>query len=484
MKKLLILLLVVSFFGTSLKGQLGAIDAGFTIGEGVEGTFRRVEKVVQQPDGKLLIGGWFTAFDGSPAMYLVRLNTNGTRDTQFNSAIEQSFNGLVNDIVIQPDGKILIGGFFSTVGGETRNNIVRLNSDGSLDPTFNPLSGFSHEVTALALQADGKVLVGGLFTTFDFFFGGLQASRQGIARLNADGSLDTGFNPGTGLAGSTGIGQRQVHKVIVQPDGKVLVAGHFSIYNGDSRLLLLRLNADGTLDNTFDANANFSMGLAGFYGQIFDMELLSDGKILIAGNYEGQAKGLARLNADGSYDDSFTVSTAPNDYRVFALAVQPDGKIITSELNFGSPEEVTAIRRYTANGSLDSSFPPQLLNELANTIEVQLDGNIVIGGWFSYNPTGLMRLIGDSPSPVGIPASDADLNQVWMYPNPARDAIQFNGLQKNVVLRLFDVSGRMVLNSTITSETQSLDLTQFSAGLYTVLIEENGLQRSGKLVIE
>lgn len=130
MKRLLILLSAVCFYGTSLKGQLGAIDAGFTIGQGVEGTYRRVEKVLQQPDGKLLVGGWFTSFDGSQAMYLVRLNTNGTRDTQFNSAIEQSFSGLVNDFVLQPDGKIVVGGFFTTVGGQTRNNIARLNADG------------------------------------------------------------------------------------------------------------------------------------------------------------------------------------------------------------------------------------------------------------------------------------------------------------------------------------------------------------------
>lgn len=484
MKRLLILLSAVCFYGTSLKGQLGAIDAGFTIGQGVEGTYRRVEKVLQQPDGKLLVGGWFTSFDGSQAMYLVRLNTNGTRDTQFNSAIEQSFSGLVNDFVLQPDGKIVVGGFFTTVGGQTRNNIARLNADGSLDDTFNPLSGFSHEVTALALQSDGKVLVGGLFTTFDFVFGGSQVSRQGIARLNADGSLDTGFNPGTGLGGSTGIGQRQVHEVIVQPDGKVLVAGHFSIFNGDSRVLMVRLNSDGTLDPSFDASENFSMALGGFYGQVYDMELLSDGKMLIAGNFYGDAQGLARLNADGSYDDSFAVTTAPSDYRVFALAVQPDGKILSSELNFGSPEEVTAIRRYTANGSLDEIFPAKLLNELATTIEVQQDGNIVIGGWFSYNPSGLMRLIGDSPSPVGISSLAAQANSLQMFPNPSRGLVQLSGLPQNAEVRVFDASGRMVLNSTAKAETQSLNLSMLPAGLYTILVWQGDFQRSGRLVLE
>ena len=123
-----------------------------------------------------------------------------------------SANGSVYAIAQQDDGKVLIGGTFTTVNGTARNGIARLNADGSLDTSFDPGTGADNFVQALAQQADGKVLIGGSFNDIN------GTARNGIARLNADGSLDTGFDPGTGA-------NNIVFALAQQADGKVMIGG-------------------------------------------------------------------------------------------------------------------------------------------------------------------------------------------------------------------------------------------------------------------
>ncbi|MBP1750267.1 MAG: hypothetical protein H6Q52_2806 [Deltaproteobacteria bacterium] len=155
-------------------------------------------------------------------------------------------NYTVLSIVPQKDnGKILIGGWFTTIGGVTRNRIARLNADGSLDTTFNPNA--SDRVWYIALQADGKMVIGGDFTTI----GGVTRNR--IARLNADGSLDTTFNPNV---------NDSVDSIALQEDGKVLIGGKFTSVGGVTRNNIARLNADGSLDTAWSSGA-FSTTSAG-----------------------------------------------------------------------------------------------------------------------------------------------------------------------------------------------------------------------------
>ena len=142
-------------------------------------------------------------------------------------------------LAVQPDGKVLIGGNFTTVGGTARSSIARLNADGSLDTTFDPGVGVSSNVRAMALQPDGKVLIGGWFATV------AGTNRNHIARLNADGSLDASFDPGAGASGT-------VYDIVVQADGKVLIGGAFNTVDGVARNRIARLNADGSLDTSFN----------------------------------------------------------------------------------------------------------------------------------------------------------------------------------------------------------------------------------------
>src|SRR4030095_73808 len=149
-------------------------------------------------------------------------------------------NGSVFTLAVQADGKILIGGDFTSFNGTSRNRFARLNSDGTLDTAFlSTGTGANDQVFALALQSDGKVLIGGFFTTVN------NTTRNRIARLNSDGTLDTTF-----LATAAGANY-SVRAIAVQSDGRVMIGGEFGNYNGAYRGNIARLKPDSSLDETF-----------------------------------------------------------------------------------------------------------------------------------------------------------------------------------------------------------------------------------------
>ena len=188
--------------------------------------------VALQPDGKVLIGGTFTTVNGTGSRYVARLNADGSMDNTF--APGSSVNNDLRALVVQPDGKILIAGRFTTVAGQSRNRIARLNADGTLDTAFNPGTGANNNVRSMAIQADGRILIGGQFTTFN------GASRVRVARLLSNGLLDTGFNPESGA-------DDQVRAIAVQGDGMIYIGGDFEIYNGTNRSAVARLFARGSI---------------------------------------------------------------------------------------------------------------------------------------------------------------------------------------------------------------------------------------------
>jgi uncharacterized delta-60 repeat protein len=225
------------------------------------------------PDGRLLAGGNLAR--------PIRLRTDGSPDASWNPGA--AVTGIVRSAVIQADGKILLGGDFTTVGGQPRRGIARLNADGTPDATFNPGTGVNQNVRSVAVQADRKILIVGEFTTVN------GQARNNFARLNSDGTLESTatFNPGIGANGD-------VRCVAVQADGKILIAGDFTSVNGQPRSRIARLNPDGTLESTATFNAT------GTNGDIRCIALQADGKILIGGDFKmagGQVRnGIARLH--------------------------------------------------------------------------------------------------------------------------------------------------------------------------------------------
>jgi uncharacterized delta-60 repeat protein len=364
-------LLLLFWACLSLQAQPGTIDATFKGSDPATGANVTVWAIAVQPDGEILIGGDFTSYNGTERNHIARLNADGSLDTGFDPSMGS--NNTVYAIALQPDGKILIGGGFTSYNGTARSRIARLNTDGSLDTSFDPGTGASSWVDEIALQPDGKILIAGDFTSYN------GTERVRVARLNADGSLDTGFDPGTGA-------NIRVWAIALQPDGKILIGGLFDSYNGTERNHIARLNADGSLDTGFDPGT-------GANNWVWSMALQPDGKILIAGDftfYNGTERfRIARLNADGSLDTGLNPGTGSSN-RSNAMALQPDGKIIIVG-NFISYNG-TARRRIAqlnADGSLDTGFDPGTgASDWVRAIALQPDGKILIGGAFtSYNGT-------------------------------------------------------------------------------------------------
>jgi len=481
MKKVLILLSLTIFLFTDAQAQLGTIDANFTLGTGFTGTGftqSRVECITQQADGKLLVGGWFTDYNGTSANRIARLNLDGSIDNSFKTGAGfTGFSGYVKSIALQQDGKIVVGGNFTAFNGTTRHRIARLNSDGSLDTSFDPLTGFNSDVNSVAIQSDGKIVVAGVFSSFDWQNSG-GISRLRIARLYSDGSLDASFDPGNGFVSTTGA-QARVHKLIIQSDGKILACGQFEEFNTSSRIIVARLNSDGTLDNSFDAGRNFQLNF-GFYGEAWDMKLQPNGKILLAGNFGhtgASNSGVIRLNSDGSLDNTFTINK-----KATAIGLQSNGQVYVSETgpyNFN---------RHNTDGTIDPSFPQTTFNDIAQTIVIQSDGNILIGGWFSYNPSGLMRLIGDNPN---LSTSDLLSNpiSVLVYPNPTSQYINIEigakQIEAKIDFALLSLNGQKLMQTSIDKPQYSFDVQQLPSGLYIYHIVSNfGILKTGKVVIE
>ena len=340
----------------------GSFDNSFDYGSGFD---NNVTSMAIQSDGKILVGGGFTTYNGTDANDIVRLNSDGSIDTSFVSGT--GFNYIAMSMAIQSDGKILVGGAFTTYNGTTANRIIRLNSDGSVDTSFVSGTGFSNgngwgHVNSISIQSDGKILVGGDFTTYN----GTTAKR--IIRLNSDGSIDTSFVSGTGFSG-------HVNSISIQSDGKILVGGAFYNYNGTSANYIIRLNSDGSVDTSFDSGEEFN-------GHVISMAIQSDGKILVGGgftSYNGtSANYIIRLNSDGSVDTSFVSGTGFNNGYIYSISIQSDGKILVggefTNYNGTTANKIICLNPITVfeSDEAEAAYPEALISRNAAVEEYNL----------------------------------------------------------------------------------------------------------------
>ena len=542
----------------------GTLDTTFNPGTGADSSLYTASI---QSDGKIIIGGGFTSYNGISRNGIARLNTNGTLDTNFNppsiglvyttsiqsdgkiiigryiigiarlntdGALDVTFdrvlggaNSGVYTSAIQSDGKIIIGGAFTFYNGVSRNGIARLNANGTLDATFNPGTGASSGVGTTSIQSDGKIIIGGGFTSYNGI------SRNGIARLNIDGTLDATFNPGTGVSGGVG-------KIFIQSDGKIVIIGEFTTYNGISRNRIARLNTDGTLD------ATFSPGI-GPNSYLYTASIQSDGKIIIGGafsSYNGISKlRIARLYSNGVLDSTFNPPTGMNSDLVFTTAIQSDGKIIITG-RFTTLDGILRnnIARLNTNGTLDATFNPGTgtgnVLRYPFTTSIQSDGKIIIGGDFSsingvsrnniarLNTDGTLDAIfdpgtgadnkvfttcvqsdgkiiigGDFTSYNGfgknriarINVGTALSNNVFdkstmvIYPNPSNGifTLQTNEMDATKSISIYTLLGQKIYDSVISSNETTIDISNQPKGVYIYKVcGLEGETKSGKLVIE
>jgi uncharacterized delta-60 repeat protein len=379
MKKIINFLVVITLTFTTQAQQAGSLDTSFTpLNANNVSLNSEVSTTSLQSDGKIIIGGFFTTINGTARNYIARLNADATLDTTFNPETDTNAFGHIKTISLQPDGKIIIGGYFTTYDQTTPKSIARLNADGTLDGTFNTGTGASNNVNTTSLQSDGKIIIGGYFTTFN------GTARNGIARLNSDGTLDATFNPGTGaiLNFNNLDYPSDVNTISLQPDGKIIIGGNFTTYNQTVRNGIARLNTDGTLDTTFNSGTGAN--------NVNTTSLQLDGKIIIGGSfttYNGTARNrIARLNVNGTLDTTFNPGTGTN-YNVNTTSLQSNGKIIIGgEFTYYNGTARIGIARLNTDGTLDATFNPGTGSYDIYSALIQSDGKIIIGGAFnSYN---------------------------------------------------------------------------------------------------
>ena len=305
------------------------------------------------------------------------LSQNLKNDNSFGTSIHGSFlgsgvNGVIRSSAVQSDGKIVIAGGFTTVDQAQRNCIARLLPNGNIDTTFvSDFESYSDAIMDMTIQADGKiVIVGALYplgTT------NLPGNAHPVLRLNTDGTIDQSF-----LATMTSSGS--FSSVEYLSSGKLIVSGSFNDVNGTAYHNIARLNTNGSLD------FSFAMG-TGPNSTIFDVKEENTGKLLVAGSFtqfNGSIySGFVRLDADGNIDPTFQ-SPASNlfyttDFRHIAL--QSSGKYILSGMVQTTPSELQSVMRFNLDGTLDASFTPNSdIYELAQRCEVQSDDKIILGG--------------------------------------------------------------------------------------------------------
>ena len=404
-----------SFNGVAVGGIVrlnatGRVDASFRTGTGIGLPSDAVTygtALAAQADGKVLLGGTFSTFDGQPAYGLVRLGTDGRPDPGFTSAL--AANSRVFSVVVQPDGKILLEGFLKTntlsvsllrlnadgsldasfasnqpglflserdplllvqpdgklllvryYSATKTSQVARLNADGSLDASFGPTVSFNSSTYTLGLEADGRVVVGGSFG----YFG---STETPLGRLNADGSLDAGFAPKLQIPAN-------ITTVVRQPDGQLLLGGTFTEYNGVAVHRVVRVSANGVLDTDFAAASGV------LPGAVNALAVQADGRVVA-----GTSAGVVQLLGTGQPDGSFTPFSS---FNVAALAVQPDGRVVAGgSIGLANGTYVGLVRLTTA-GSLDATFARQSTAEVGtatttDAVLVQADGRIVASGRFA-----------------------------------------------------------------------------------------------------
>lgn len=287
----------------------------------------------------------------------------------------------------QEDGRVIVGGNFSSLGGVPRAGLARVNADGSLDTTFDPGAGISPlgfedsgtadfepdppspaSISTLAPLRDGKILVGGGFLNV----GGIR--RPGLARLNPDGSVDQAFD--AALKGTAGY-DRLVSRIIVQPDGRILLNGSFQSVGRLARNGLARLKEDGSAD------ATFSPGLESYPVKLLALE--PAGTLLVYAQSSPILGRVLRLREDGSIDDTFVVraerlrSCCESDPLVAAAAIQVDGGILlTGTFNKLNGVALPGLARLESDGALDPSFQPSSTPLDGTGIVLQENGQILV----------------------------------------------------------------------------------------------------------
>ncbi|WP_306352744.1 T9SS type A sorting domain-containing protein [Flavobacterium sp. '19STA2R22 D10 B1'] len=373
-----------------------------------------------QSTSDIIIAGYFTTYNNISTMRIARLNPNLTLDTSFNAIGPVPNNTTVYDFKIQPDNKIVVVGQFTGFsGGTTGKGITRLTKDGDLDPQFNNSgagAGGEGVIYTTCLQNDGKILIAGKFTTYN------GVTKNNIARLNSTGGIDMSFGSSTGFIGTP-------NSMVIQPDGKIVVVGTFGYYQGVLANGIIRLNIDGSIDSNFLGQTGTGLtGSSGTYGyDAMKVFLQPDGKIIVIGDFTAynnvSRRGIIRLLSNGAMDNTFVPGVYNGLIRTVALT--PNGQMyIGGDFTTLNGTSVNSIVRLNTNGVYDSTFDTGTgpAGRVWTLTRQPFDGKVIVGGQFTtYNGIAAGNITRIAP---GIPGSQS--REI----NPEMD---INFIQKNSI---------------------------------------------------
>ncbi len=445
-----------------------------------------VNKLIVQPDGKILVGGGFNNYAGSGKNNLVRLNSDGTVDATFNTG-GSGPNFLVNDMDLMPDGRILIAGNFHNYNGTMINFVARLFADGTLDPGFTvPPNAINNAVNAIALHKNNSVLAAG-----DFFmcYGN---SQPYITRFDNTGALDTTFLVGAGF-------NSNVYELLVLPDDRILVGGSFETYQNSPSGGIALLQPNGLLDTSM----NNDPGLHGDPTAVRNLVALPDGRVLASGSFSHHNNvphpGVVRLDLSGAHDPSFNSPFYPYA-RVDAVAVQADGHIIAGgeftdgmyDPNVPGPSRLV---RLNADGSRDNTYDlgAGLGNDPGDTyyvrsLAVQPDDKILVGGRFGTISTEtqyrqLVRLHASMSTGITEGLEPGSLN-AWWNAGELRITAPFD-LGKDAHLNVYSANGQLVHSQQVSAIAGSTVVMRMKPvrGLLLLSLEQSNTRLTAKVLV-
>ncbi len=505
----------------------GSIDNSLLHSSVEQGANYAVQTTTIQNDGKIIVAGFFPEFNTYAAPNITRLNTDGTLDVTFNKV--SAANGAITASAVQSNGRMVIGGTFSAYHFQSRNHIARIRENGTLDNSFNPGTGTNGAVTAVAVLPNGKIVIAGKFTTYN------NQSAPGIVRVNSDGSIDASFNAGTGADGV-------ILSLNAQSNNKIIITGDFENVNGTSRVGVARLNINGSVDAGFTSPIT-----ASFTNHVYTSFNLPSGKILVGGYFTATSLSSSRsnfvkLNSDGTLDLSFN---SPAVY-VHSIALQADGRIVVGSglEQVGHDSGFGLVERFFSNGTRDNgfsggtspgeTFPIYALTVLGNgnilaaghftgyagnslqnimlldtagvvdpsfigtadgTIyrtHLNADGSVIIAGAFNQYAgiarNGIARITFTSPSPYS--ARKQDITAITekaasfsIYPNPATDAVNFDNLTIGSTITIRNIVGSVVHEEQVNNSKSTLSLSGYSNGVYFISQTANGKTNVQKFVV-